>query len=143
MKNAKEFSKKCRQAGLKVTPQRTMVYMILSETKEHPSAERVWQKARKILPNVSFDTVNRTLLTFAEKGLAFTVEGSGDARRFDGEMENHQHFKCVKCKRILDFHYQPFDDIKVPARIMNNCEILRKSVYLEGICEFCRKQNKG
>jgi len=34
---------------------------------------------------------------------AFVAEGSGNAKRFDGNLQGHQHFKCVKCKRIVDF----------------------------------------
>jgi len=77
-------------------------------------------------------------VTLNETGAAFIVEGSGDVRRFDGGLEKHQHFKCTKCKRIVDFHHQPFDDIKVPASIGKRFTVLRKSIYLEGICDLCK-----
>ena len=131
---------KCQQAGLKVTPQRVATYMELMKTDEHPSAEKLYRKIKKKLPNISLDTVNRTLLTLNEIGAAFIVEGSGDPKRFDGNMVNHQHFKCVKCKKIFDFHYKPFDKIKVPANITKKFIVLRKTVYLEGICDLCRKK---
>ncbi len=134
------FEKLCRQAGLKVTPQRIAVYKELAGSKEHPSAEMVYKKVRKALPNISLDTVNRTLLTLDEIGAAFIVEGSGDAKRYDGNVENHQHFKCVKCKRIIDFHYKPFDDIKLPPSINKKFTVLRKTVYLEGVCDLCKKK---
>ncbi len=69
---------------------------------------------------------------------AFIVEGSGDARRFDAGLENHQHFKCVRCKRIVDFHYEPFDEIELPPAIAGKFTVLRKTVYLEGICDLCK-----
>jgi Fe2+ or Zn2+ uptake regulation protein len=131
------FQKKCHDAGLRITPQRTAVYRALLETNEHPSAEQVFQKIRPILPNISLDTVNRTLLTLREIGAAFIVEGSGDAKRFDGNLENHQHFKCVKCKRIIDFHHKPFDDIPIPKNIGKRFTVLRKTVYFEGLCDRC------
>jgi len=131
------FEAKCHRASLKVTPQRMAIYRILVESKEHPSAERVYQQVRKELPNISFDTVNRTLLTLNDIGAAFVVEGSGDAKRFDGNLQSHQHFKCVKCKRIIDFHHKPFDNISVPKAICGKFKILRKTVYFEGICDLC------
>ena len=131
------FTDLCRKKNLKVTPQRIEIYKELIKTDEHPSAETLYEKVRKTYTNISFDTVNRTLLTLSEIGAACIVEGSGDVRRFDGGMEKHQHFKCVKCKRILDFHHKPFDIIRLPASIGNKYTVLRKSVYLEGICDLC------
>ena len=132
------FRAKCRRAGLKITPQRTGVYKALIKSKEHPSADMLYRKIRKTFPNISLDTVNRTLLTLADVGAAFIVEGSGDVKRFDGCLENHQHFKCTKCKRIFDFHYGPFDNITIPKEISKKFTILKKTVYLEGLCNLCR-----
>ena len=136
------FKAKCRAAGLKVTPQRMAVYEALIKSNEHPSAEMVFRKVKRTLPNISLDTVNRTLLTLYEIGAAFAVEGSGDAKRFDGNLKSHQHFKCIKCKRIIDFHHKPFDNIAVPKSISRRFTVLRKTVYLEGICDLCRKRGR-
>jgi len=137
-----DFQAKCRQAGLRTTPQRMAVYQQLLKSKEHPSADMLYRKVRKTLPNISLDTVNRTLLTLAEIGAAFIVEGSGDVKRFDGQLDNHQHFKCVKCKRIIDFYHKPFDNIKVPVSIRGKFTVLRKTVYLEGICNACQRNKR-
>jgi len=137
----KWFEQECKKHGIKLTPQRVGVYKVLAEAVDHPSADVVYQRVRKLFPNVSLDTVNRTLLTFSELGIAFIVEGSGDVRRYDGGLGLHQHFKCVKCKRIVDFHHEPFDNITVPEELDSRFEILRKTVYFEGLCEDCK--NKG
>ena len=104
-----EIREKLSASGLKITPQRTAIYKELIKTDEHPSAKMLYTKIRKVFPSISLDTVNRTLLMFAEIGAAFVVECSGDAKRFDGSLENHQHFRCIKCRRIIDFHHKPFD----------------------------------
>jgi len=136
-KKTMQFTSKCREAGLKVTPQRIAIYRELLQTDEHPSAEMLYEKVKKTFPSISLDTVNRTLLTFNEIGVAFTVEGSGGARRYDGGLHEHQHFRCVKCKKIIDFHHKPFDNIKLPPQICQQFKVLRKSVYLEGLCNLC------
>ena len=130
---------KCREGGLKITPQRMAVYKVLIESKQHPSAEVVFRKVREAIPNISLDTVNRTLLTLADIGAASIVEGSGDVKRFDGRLDTHQHFKCIKCKRIFDFHYKPFDNIPIPKNISRRFTVLKKTVYFEGVCDACRK----
>jgi Fur family peroxide stress response transcriptional regulator len=132
------FTNLCRKAGLKVTPQRIAIYRELIKADDHPSAEMLHEKVKRIYPNISLDTVNRTLLTLSKIGAATIVEGSGDAKRFDGDLEKHQHFKCIKCKRVVDFHHEPFDNVKVPADIEGRFVVLHKSVYLEGICDLCK-----
>jgi Fur family peroxide stress response transcriptional regulator len=137
------FRAKCRSAGLKITPQRMAVYKVLMKSNQHPSADMVFRKVREAIPNISLDTVNRTLLTLAEIGAASIVEGSGDVKRFDGKLETHQHFKCINCRGIFDFHYKPFDNIVVPKNISRHFTVLKKTVYFEGVCNFCRKRAEG
>jgi Fur family peroxide stress response transcriptional regulator len=134
----RRFTELCRKSGLRVTPQRIEVYKQLICTDEHPSAEILYEKVKKAFPSVSFDTVNRTLLTLSQMGAASIVEGSGDVRRFDGSTDKHQHFKCIKCKRIVDFYYKPFDNIKLPPKLTRKFKVLKKAVYLEGICDLCQ-----
>ncbi|NLH16339.1 MAG: transcriptional repressor [Phycisphaerae bacterium] len=142
-KGIDKFRDCCRRAGLKVTPQRELIYRTLMDTDAHPSAEWVYERVRKSMPTISLDTVNRTLLTLSQIGAAFVVEGSGESRRFDGNLCSHQHFKCVRCKRILDFHHEPFDNISVPEEIRKRFELLRTTVYLEGICDRCRARSES
>jgi Fur family peroxide stress response transcriptional regulator len=136
------FRAKCHQRSLKITPQRMAVYQALLESTEHPCAEAVFRQLRETFPSISLDTVNRTLLTLNDIGAAFVVEGSGDAKRFDANLKNHQHFKCVKCKRIIDFHHEAFDSIDIPENLMARFAVLRKTVYLEGYCDLCRTGQK-
>lgn len=136
-KRLTEFEGQCRREGLKVTPQRIAVYQALVESREHPSAETVFHQVRQSQPTISLDTVNRTLLTLADMGLAFVVEGSGEAKRYDANQDNHQHFKCIRCKRIMDFHHLPFDEVPTPAGLKKRFKVLRKTVYFEGLCDQC------
>jgi Fur family peroxide stress response transcriptional regulator len=137
-----ELKTRCREQGLKVTPQRVAVYQALAQSKEHPSADQVFQEVRRSMPHISLDTVNRTLLTLAEIGAAFLVEGSGEVKRFDANLESHQHFRCIRCRRIVDFHHPAFDRVPIPSELNKGFEILRKTVYFEGICDQCTDNRK-
>lgn len=136
-KKIEEFKEKCRINGLRITPQRLAIYKALVLTKTHPTAEEVYSRIRNEFSNISLDTVNRTLLTLSEIGAAFIVEGTGQPRRYDGGLENHQHFRCVKCGKILDFYYEPYDNLEIPEHLQGKVTILRKTVYLEGLCGIC------
>lgn len=138
LKNKLEvFYKHCRQKRLKITPQRVEVYKALIASTEHPSAEVVYAKVRQVLPNISLDTVSRTLNTLSKAGAAFIVEGSGDVRRFDGNLESHQHFKCVKCRKIFDFWHKDFENIRLPEKLGQEFRVLKATVYVEGLCRQC------
>ncbi len=137
------FYNLCRQKRLKITPQRVEVYRVLISSSRHPSAEAVYGEVKRVLPNISLDTVSRTLNTLSRIGAAFIVEGSGDVKRFDGNLENHQHFKCIKCKKIFDFHYDRFENIRLPRQLEHKFRVLRTTVYAEGLCRQCfKKENK-
>lgn len=133
------FREKCKENNLKVTPQRIVIYKELLESKDHPNAEVLFKRVKNIIPDISLDTVNRTLLTFSRIGIVNIVEGYGEPRRFDPDIKNHHHFRCVKCDSIIDFDYQPYDDILVPGDIKKRFIVLNKKVLLEGYCNKCRK----
>lgn len=132
------FAEKCCQADLRITPQRTAIYEILIKSKEHPSADMVYRQIKEQFPNISFDTVNRTLLTFAQIGLAEVVPTGGGAKRFDNTYVKHQHFLCVKCKNIIDIEVDGLDNIKLPKEFEQNHTVFRRELYLEGICRQCK-----
>ena len=136
------FERKCREHGLKITPQRIAIYEQLSGSKQHPSAETVFSLVRKKVPHISLDTVNRTLLTFSEIGLVDVVEGRGDPRRYDPNMSAHHHFYCVSCGEIKDFRRKEYDQLDLPGQIKKNCVVFSKRVVINGLCEKCRNRAK-
>jgi len=138
----RNFLALCRQKKLKITPQRTAIYHCLMEAKHHPTAEDIFEVVVRDFPSISFDTVYRTLNTFAEIGVSTIVEGFGKSRRFDSNMEQHHHFHCEKCGRILDFKFTDYDRLSVPEGLSRKNEIRSMRVVLVGLCEKCSKQSR-
>lgn len=134
----KIFEQICRTHNLKITPQRVAIYKALLDSREHPSAVTIHEQIKKMYPNVSLDTVNRTLLTFSEIGLVKIVEGRGDPKRFDPNLRPHHHFRCVRCGEIYDFYSDEFDALKIPQEFQQKFTITAKRVLLEGVCDRCK-----
>jgi Fur family peroxide stress response transcriptional regulator len=134
------FYRRSKEHGLKITPQRTAIYQELLKAKDHPSADIIYKRLVKKIPNISFDTVNRTLLTFSKIGIANVVEGYGQPKRYDSDINIHHHFRCIRCNNIIDFHNKAYDDIAVPQEIQNQFTVLNKKVVLEGLCGKCSKK---
>ena len=131
------FKKRCKEHNLKITPQRTAIYKELLTAEDHPSADMLYERVRKVFPNISFDTVYRTLLSFSEIGLADVVEGYGEPKRFDPNTHTHHHFRCMKCGNIIDFHSEFYDNMETPREIKKEFRVTRKRVTLEGFCKNC------
>ena len=141
-KKLEHFKETCKKHKIKLTPQRLVIYEELINTNEHPSTDMLYQKIRKTFPTISFDTVNRTLLTFNEIGLASIVAGTGNPKRFDGDTGPHHHFQCIRCKKVFDVYYEPYNAIQIPEELKKHFHILRASVHLEGICEQCMEEER-
>ncbi|MGB0131753.1 Fur family transcriptional regulator [Chlorobium sp.] len=134
---AGRFFELCRAHSLKITPQRTAIYSLLGNCRDHPSADQVYRLIKREFPNISFETVNRTLLTFASIGLISIVESTSGVRRFDPDMKSHHHMHCIRCGRIFDFQHEGYDALEVPGQLNEEFSVLSKRVVLHVICPFC------
>jgi len=137
------LEEKCHAHHLKVTPQRVAVFKALqSLKKEHPSAEMVYCQVRKNSPHISFDTVNRTLLKFAEIGIVDAIKGVKGPRRFDPVRDGHHHFHCIRCGAVFDFENPEYDEFGLPENIEKKHRVLGKQVVLTGLCSRCLKNKQ-
>ncbi len=141
-KQIDKFLEICRQHNLKITPQRTSVYRAVMNAENHPSADDIFQIVKHEYPNISFDTVNRTLITFTRIGLLTVTESYKGARRFDPNLEDHHHMHCLKCGSIVDFMSDEFDQLMAPKQLMQKfATVLSSRVIFTGICLDCHNKN--
>lgn len=133
------FYQRSREHGLKISPQRTIICQELLKAKNHPTADDIYKRVVKRMPNISFDTVNRTLLIFSKIRITNVVERYGQARRYDPNIAIPHHFRCIQCGSITDFHHQKYGNITVPEDINKQCTVMSKKAVREGLCGNCRK----
>ena len=131
------FIETCRARGLKITPQRVAVYRALMGSDQHPTADAIYQTVKQPYPHISFDTVNRTLMTLVEIGVVDVVETFGGAKRFDPDRGDHHHLHCVACGRIIDFTHEDYHHLEVPDNIAAKFKVISKRVVLKGLCDKC------
>ena len=105
------FRVRCKQHNLSMTPQRLAIYSELIKCKNHPDSEEIYNKVRKHFPDISLDTVYRTLSKFSEIGIASLVEGYGETKRYDPDTSRHHHLRCLQCNKIVDFYNDGFSGI--------------------------------
>jgi Fur family peroxide stress response transcriptional regulator len=131
------FRQCCREHGLKMTPKRILIYEELIQSRDHPSPETLFKRVRRKAPQISLDTVYRTLGTFHDIGLVDMVEGFALTRRFDPNQDHHHHARCTRCQAMLDFDSRTYDQLKVPPEIRKVFSVQRVRVTVEGLCRDC------
>jgi Fe2+ or Zn2+ uptake regulation protein len=126
-----------RSHGRKITAQRQCIFRALEGDVSHPSAERVYEKVRAEMPNVSLKTVYQTLNDLAELGEISALDlGTGSAR-FDPNVEAlHHHLVCRSCGKVRDLTAN-FPALKVPARAAQGFDVSSAEVVFRGLCADC------
>jgi Fe2+ or Zn2+ uptake regulation protein len=127
-----------RAHGRKITAQRQCIFRALEGDVTHPSAERVHERVRREMPNVSLKTVYHTLNDLAELGAISVLDlGTGSAR-FDPNVETtHHHLVCGRCGKVRDLEAD-FPGLHVPPRRAKGFDVQSAEVIFRGLCDECR-----
>ena len=127
-----------RTETLRKTPQREIILEILNEKNVHPTADEVFRIVRERLPRISLGTIYRNLELMSEQGLIKVTGQGGIQRRYEGNMKEHYHLKCVSCGRLED---APVETISFPddsLREKSDFKILGHNLEFLGLCPECR-----
>jgi len=122
----------------RMTPQREIILKILNEKNIHPTADEVFRIVRERLPRISLGTIYRNLELMSEQGLIKVTGQGGIQRRYEGNMKEHYHLKCVSCGRLED---APVESISFPddsLREKSDFKILGHNLEFLGLCPECR-----
>lgn len=121
------------------TIQKELIARIVQTSCDHPSAETVYSRAKKELPNISLGTVYRVLNALVKENRAVELSFANSPSRFDKTLQPHAHLCCVKCGKIVDIMY---DESKCISDVLENRNIVINSanITLTGICEECCKK---
>ncbi|GMV24978.1 MAG: hypothetical protein AMXMBFR58_10090 [Phycisphaerae bacterium] len=87
--------------GLRTTRQRELIYTLLHQSHDHPTAEELFQAARVQDSGLSLATVYNTLDVLVESRLArkLTPAGGGSSR-FDADLSDHAHLATTDGKFV-------------------------------------------
>ena len=118
----------------RLTNQKQAILHYLQSTVEHPSAETVYVKVKKTLPQISKGTVYRILDNFADNGDILRIDAG--INRYDADMTQHNHFICDKCEKIYDIFLKKNNNIR--KNIPKIGQVRKKMVLYYGICNKCK-----
>jgi len=127
------------------TKQRRFILEELRKLKIHPTAEELFLELKKKMPNISFSTVYRNLSFLKNKGEILEINLGKYSSRYDGDINPHQHFFCLSCKKVFDISFPLLDERSLDNKIIKriekklNCIVKYKRIDFYGYCKDCKK----
>ena len=122
----------------RLTRQKATILEILRSVDSHPTAEWVYQEARKKIPSLSLGTVYRNLNQLRDNGEIIELSYGSSQSRFDGKQDNHYHFRCLGCGKIIDLPMPTIRSIDSKARAAGDFTITGHRLEFYGLCAGCK-----
>jgi Fe2+ or Zn2+ uptake regulation protein len=121
------------------TQQRQAILNVLKGTTSHPTADRVYDEVRKVIPNISKGTVYRNLKILRDTGLIAELNLSGTVSRFEARRDNHYHFRCEKCGRVYDLDVPVDTGLDKRVARKTGFKISYHQLEFRGLCPGCQQ----
>ena len=127
-----------KEKDIQITPQRLAIFEQLRSSKDHPSAEMVFNELKDDFPSLTLVTVYNTLQKLELSGLCMKVNPLHSSARYDGNIEEHYHAICFNCQKVVDV-FDASVSIKLPEWISEEFLVMNQSVSFYGLCKRCKE----
>jgi len=126
-----------------MTRQRRVILEQMQTPGEHLTADEVYERVRRRLPNISLGTVYRNLNLLSSTGQIKKLNLGGTQSWYDGGMHRHYHVRCVRCDKLSDVSAALFDDLDAAVNPSSDYVIIGHELEFQGICPDCRRKCDG
>ena len=98
------IEEKCIAKGVKLTEQRKIIAKVMSDSRDHPDVDELYNRVSKIDSKISIATVYRTVKLFEEVGIVTKHDFKGGKARYEEINEgHHDHLIDIKTGEIIEF----------------------------------------
>ncbi|MCX6517194.1 MAG: Fur family transcriptional regulator [Actinobacteria bacterium] len=133
MRSPEDLTVAFRVAGLKVTPQRQLLFRLLHNNSSHPTADSLFNVASELMPGISLRTVYQTLTDLAEMGELQSIEVGSGSMRFDPNISDHHHAVCDNCGAVHDVYVNRAPEL----RGLDDFSVSDARIVYRGLCGAC------
>ena len=137
-KTSQRLNERLTTSGFRFTPQREHVYSVLLQKRDHPTAEEVFIRAKRAMPDISMATVYNCLDALVQCGVARQVNLERGASRFCPNMREHGHFYCDSWESVFDIDLEGDPGVPLPRGFRAE----RYDVTIHGLCPACSNGKK-
>jgi Fur family ferric uptake transcriptional regulator len=107
------LEKLCLRHDMRMTDQRRIIAKILTESKDHPDAEEIFNRAKLLDSKISVSTVYRTVRLLEQEGILNRLDfRDGRSRYEEITDDHHDHLICIKTGKIIEFHDEELETLK-------------------------------
>ncbi len=133
MKYAQENTK-----DLGLTKQREVVLQVILAAEQHPTANEVFDRAKTLLPGISFATVYNSLRFLKDAGHISEISFGNGATRYDRITSRHDHAICSNCGKLVDMEIELPEEIVKLAAKFSKFKLESIELTLRGLCPECK-----
>ena len=106
-----DLLKKCNDAGIRMTAQRSLIIETLIGSDDHPDADQVYRRAVERDEAISLPTVYRTLNLLDDAGIIKKINMNDGKARFESVRGDHDHLIDADNGHIHEFYNQELKKI--------------------------------
>lgn len=125
---------------IRMTKQRRVVYGVLTEELDHPTASEVFIRSKERMPGISLATVYNCLEALTQAGIVRQVNVDRDASRFCPNLVPHAHFFCSECNHVFDINLKRTANAVSPWSLPEGSQVDDVEVSMKGRCPDCGKK---
>lgn len=118
--------------------QKEAILRVLKSTTSHPTADWVYERVRREIPNISLGTVYRNLRLLTQEGEVQELDLTGGVSRFDANTSNHYHFRCERCGRVFDLEEAVDETMDARVAEKTGFKVTHHCLEFRGLCNDCQ-----
>lgn len=121
--------------------QKEAILRIIRGTTSHPTADGIYAEVKKEMPNISLGTVYRNLRVLKQEGKILELGLAGSVARYDGNPQNHDHFRCERCGRVFDLNGSADSvDREIGSKVFQETgfKVFYHRLEFWGLCRECQ-----
>lgn len=131
------------QTKTRNTKQKKVILELLKGTDSHPTADWIYEQARKVLPDISLGTVYRNLRVLTENEVIQELNYGSTYSRYDGNPMEHYHFVCNQCQRVFDVPMAVMKELNAKVEELTGWQVEMHRMEFYGLCSDCQAQQQA
>jgi Fur family ferric uptake transcriptional regulator len=126
--------------GMRLGVARRAIVEAVLERPGHFEIEHLVEALRRRGIRGSRASVYRTLPLLVEAGILQEAVIAGDVRTYEPALgrEHHDHIVCVRCGKVVEFHYEAFDVLEREVAARHGFRLEGHLHQLVGRCSECQ-----
>ncbi len=144
MDGVRLFRDYVNEKGLRNTPEREVIVREVFSTHDHFDVDTLYLRLRNKKKNISKASVYRTISLLIKSGLVkevFFEDGHMHYEHVYGR-DHHCHFRCISCKKIIEFMEEEIIDIHRKFSKSSEFEVTGHRLELFGYCRDCMEKEE-